>query len=237
MKNIKSHQNRNSGFTLMETIISVTVLFMLMGFVLHQLNKAQSGYKVEGQKVDLTQQQREFIDQFTRDLHQAGYPSPSSSGIPPGVNGLDLSIPQIAAGITAISPTSITEEGDLDNSGQIQVVTYSLNPAGPAPCPCIQRTVSIKGGGGAPATYIEVQNVLVPGPQGIFLSYDVNGNPQPGLTVALAAGDTTKSGSYATLHGIKGVRVGFSLQGTTNELNGVTPVEVTMTGMARIPNN
>lgn len=237
MTTMKRHGNQKNGFTLLESMICVAILLIMMWAVFHQVNKAQASYRVEGQKTDMTQQEREFIDQFTRDLRQAGYPSPVTSGITPPPAGLDLTNPTIAAGITAMSPTSITMEGDIDNTGTVQVVTYSLNPAAVAPCPCIQRTVTPKGGGGAAAPYIEVQNVLVPGAQGIFLAYDANGAPQAGLNLALPAGATTKTLAYTQLHQIKSVRVTFTLQGTANELTGATPAQVTMTGMARIPND
>jgi type II secretory pathway pseudopilin PulG len=230
---MKPQHNQSTGFTLLESMICVGVLLLLMGAVFQQVNKAQGSYRVEGQKIDLTQQQREFIDQFTRDVRQAGYPSPFSAGLTPPV---DLSNNTIAAGITAISPTSITFEGDIDNTGQVKVVTYSLNPAVAAPCPCIQRTVAAKGGANQ-GTFVEVQNIMVPGPQGIFLAYDANGNPLAGLNLTLSAGATTNDTTYKSLHKIKGVRVSFTLQGTASEMTGATPVQVTMTGMARVPNN
>jgi type II secretory pathway pseudopilin PulG len=232
---MKSQQSRRAGFTLLESMISVLLIMIVVGAIFRQMQKAQAGYRVEGQKVDLTQQEREFIDQFTRDLRQAGYPGPYTTGVTPPVPLADA---RISAGITAISPTSLTLEGDLDNSGVVQVVTYSYNNSTTFPCPCIQRTIVRKDGTGAPpATYTEVQNIVAPGPQGIFLAYDVNGQPQPGLALALPAGATTQDGTYGQLHKIKGVRVAFTLQGQANELNGRTPVQVTMTGMGRIPND
>jgi type II secretory pathway pseudopilin PulG len=231
---MRSQQNRRAGFTLLESMISVMLIMIVVGAIFRQMQKAQAGYRVEGQKVDLTQQEREFIDQFTRDLRQAGYPGPYTTGVTPPVPLADA---KISAGITAISPTSLTLEGDLDNSGTVQVVTYSYNNSTVFPCPCIQRTIAAKGGAGAPTTYIEVQNIVAPGPQGIFLAYDANGTPQAGLALALAAGATTDDDTYKQLHRIKSVRVAFTLQGPANELNGRTPVQVTMTGMGRIPND
>jgi type II secretory pathway pseudopilin PulG len=226
-------RNQSTGFTLLESMICVAVLILLMSVVFLQVNKAQGSYRVEGQKIDLTQQQREFIDQFARDVRQAGYPSPFTAGLTPPI---DLSNNTIAAGITAISPTSITFEGDIDNSGQIKVITYSLNPATAAPCPCIQRTVAFKGGANL-GTFVEVQNIMVPGPQGIFLPYNANGDPKNGLTLTLGAGATTSDPTYKQLHQIKGVRVSFTVQGTASEMTGATPIQVTMTGMARVPND
>ena len=215
-------------------MISVLLILIVVGAVFRQLQRAQASYRVEGQKIDLTQQEREFIDQFARDLRQAGYPAPSSFGILPPVNLADT---RVSAGITAISPTSITVEGDLDNTGQVQIVTYAYNNSTTFPCPCIQRTVSLKAGGAAPATYVEVQNLLNPGAAGIFTAYKADGVAAPGLVLTLPAGATTKDSTYALLRQIRSVRVTFTLQGTARELNGQTPIQVTMTGRARVPNN
>jgi type II secretory pathway pseudopilin PulG len=231
---MKRNARAKSGFTLLETMISVLLMTIVLGAIFRQIHRAQASYRVEGQKIDMTQQEREFIDQFTRDLRQAGYPSPFTLGIAPPIN---LSNNSIAAGITAISPNSLTLEGDLDNSGAIQIVTYTFNNNVVVPCPCIQRTVSVKGSAAPANTYIEVQNMLDPGVQGIFLPYDANGAAQPGLNLTLPAGADTKDATYGQLHQIKSVRVTFTLQGTSRELNNTTPVQVTMTGMARVPNN
>ena len=138
---MKREKNRSTGFTLLESLLAVALILIVVGAIFHQMGKAQTGYKVEGQKVDLTQQQRAFIDQFTRDVRQAGYPGPLTAGLTQPVS---LSDTKVSAGITAISPNSLTLEGDLDNSGAVQVVTYSYNPSTTFPCPCIQRTIAPK---------------------------------------------------------------------------------------------
>lgn len=234
MKNTKPETTKKRGFTLLEMMISVLLILIVVGGIFRQMQKAQAGYRVEGQRIDLTQQEREFIDQFTRDLRQAGYPAPIGFTTPPVANLSDV---RVAAGITAISPTSITMEGDLDNTGQIQVVTYTYNNAAVFPCPCIQRTVAPKAGGVPAATYIEVQNLVDPGAAGIFLPYKAGGVSVPGLNMTLPAGAPLNDPTYGQFQKIKSVRVTFTLQGQGRELNGKTPIQVTMTGMARIPNN
>ncbi|HET9184138.1 MAG TPA: prepilin-type N-terminal cleavage/methylation domain-containing protein [Candidatus Angelobacter sp.] len=230
---MKARKNHSTGFTLLESLVAVVLILIVVGAIFDQMGKAQTGYKVEGQKVDLTQQQRQFIDQFTRDVRQAGYPGPFTTGLVPPVS---LSDTKISAGITSISPNSLTLEGDLDNSGTVSVVTYSYNSSTTFPCPCIQRTVVPKAGG-TPATYIEVQNVLDPGPQGIFTPYKVDGGSLSGLNLTLPAGATTQDGTYAQLQQIKSVGVTVTLQGQGNDMNGSTPIQVTMRGMARVPND
>jgi prepilin-type N-terminal cleavage/methylation domain-containing protein len=198
MNRVAKRGNRTAGFTLIETLVAVLVLTVLMVGIFSEINKAQNYYRVEDQKVDFVQEQREFIDQFTRDLHQAGYPSANSLG--PANAGL------AAQGLIAFTPTSLTMDGDLDGTGK-QTVTYDYNAA----CTCLERTV----GAGASTS---VQGVLAPGAAGIFTGYDINGLP------TLVAAN------------IRSVRITFSVQGGF-EANNRTPVQITMTGMARLPNN
>jgi prepilin-type N-terminal cleavage/methylation domain-containing protein len=201
MKSAAKLRNRAAGFTLVESLVAVLVLTILMVGVFSAINKAQGYYRVEGQKVDFTQQQREFIDQFTRDLHQAGFPSANSLG--PANAGL------AAQGLTVFQPdgNSLTMDGDLDGTGK-QTVTYDYNVA----CACLERKV------GAGAATAAVENVLDPGAAGVFTGYDINGSP---TTVAA---------------NIRSVRITFTVQGA-READNRTPIQITMTGMARLPNN
>lgn len=194
-------RKRGAGFTLVESLVAVAVLTVFMVGVFSLINKSQVHYRVETQKVDFTQQQREFIDQFTRDLHQAGFPTPASQGLAPPPLGFAF------AGVTAFpSATDLTIQGDLDGTG-VQTVEYVYTPA----CTCLQRIVN-----GVASTAVE--NVAPPNPQEIFTGYDASGNPTTTLAV------------------IRSIRVTLTVQGGTDADN-ATPIQTTMTGMARLPNN
>src|SRR5215813_14727720 len=108
-----------SGFSLLEVMMVVLVLSIVVGALFSQINRAQTRYRVEGQKVDLTQQQREFIDQFTRDLHQAGFPSPAVWG-----NRYGADSAYAAVGVWYVSPTEIRMEADVDGDGVVDSVWY-----------------------------------------------------------------------------------------------------------------
>jgi len=225
----RDKQNPRAGFSLLETMMAVAILVILMIGAFHQILKAQASYRVEDQKLEMTQQQREFIDQFTRDLHQAGYPSPTS------LNVTALGDNRIAAGLFSITNNSVTMEGDLDGNG-VQIVTYAYSAG--AGCPggtsCILRT-SVAKTGGVPETTAVVQNVIDPGNQGIFTAYRSDGVP---VVLPLGpAGATTDDGTYQQLRGIKSVRVTLTLQGAGREMDGAHTLQVNMTGTARIPNN
>jgi prepilin-type N-terminal cleavage/methylation domain-containing protein len=202
MNSAAKSRNRSAGFTLVESLVAIAVLSALMVGVFTLINKAQGYYRVEDQKVDVTEQQREFIDQFTRDMHQAGFPSANSLG--PANAAL------AAQGLTLFTPTSLTMSGDLDGTG-VQTVTYAYNPPGAPNCGCLQRIVN-----GVASTAVE--NVKAPTGNEIFTGYDINGavNATPAL--------------------IKSVRITFTVQGAF-ETNNRTPIQITMTGMARLPNN
>lgn len=228
MEHANKGNSRKRGFTLLETMMAVLILTIVVGSIFSQINKAQTHYRVEGQKLDLTQQQRQFFDQFTRDLHQAGYPAPASFSLPSPVS---LGLAQLSAGITAISATSLTMEGDLDGTGVVQVVTYTYD----AICLCVQRSAAPKGQpAGTP--YTGVQNLVDPGAQGIFEAYDAAGNIV-NLPLTLNPAANTGDPTYAALRQIKGVRVTFTLQALSRDANGATPAQVNMTAMARVPND
>ena len=220
MKN-KRHL-RQSGFTLIEMLMVVFLLSIVVGAVFSQIERAQVRYRVEDQKVDLTQQEREFVDQFTRDLHQAGFPSAAMYGGAATAN-------QVALGITSLSANDIVVEGDVDGDGAVDVVEYSYFdgsgwPAGgaPNPCPCIRRSQLSKGAAGPATTYTQVQNVIG---TSFFTPFDVNGTSIP---LPVSAGNLSK---------IKTVQLTLTTQGVVQDNDAHKSIQVTMTGMARLVNN
>ena len=227
IKRFPESKPRERGFSLIETMAAVFILTVVVGAVFQQISKAQQAYRVEGQRLDLTQEQRTFIDQFTRDLHQAGYPSTYSFN-----NLAGPTANSTAAGLTSISTTSLTLEGDMDGSGVVQVVTYAYNDgsgfsgSGTNPCPCMQRSIAPKGqAAGTPS--IAAQNIVAPGASGVFTAFLVDG-----CTVDISSAVVAP----ATLHTIKSVQVAFTLQSAGKGVDG-TPIQVGMTGTARLPNN
>jgi len=219
MKN-KKH-SRQSGFTLIEMLLVVLLLSIVVGAVFSQIDRAQVRYRVEDQKVDLTQQEREFIDQFTRDLHQAGYPSAPMYGGSATAN-------QVALGVTSLSSNDIVFEGDVDGDGLVDVVEYSYfdgsgwTSSAPNPCPCIRRSQLAKGAAGPATTYTQVQNVIG---TSFFTAFDVNGNS---ITLPVSAGNLSK---------IKTVQLALTTQGVVQDNDAHKSIQVTMTGMARLVNN
>jgi prepilin-type N-terminal cleavage/methylation domain-containing protein len=221
--NKNGKHSRQRGFTLIELLMVVLLLSIVVGAVFSQIERAQVRYRVEDQRVDLTQQEREFIDQFTRDLHQAGYPSAAMFG---GVGTAN----QTALGLISISTNDAVIEGDVDGDGAVDTVEFSYFdgsgwPAnkGPNPCPCIRRSQVAKGtAASAATTFTQVQNVVG---NSFFTAFDVNGGL---ITLPAVAGDLKK---------IKTVQINLTTQGTGQDADAHKSIQVTMTGMARLVNN
>src|SRR5215467_5752732 len=91
---------KEAGFSLLELLLVVLLLSIVVGALFSQINRAQVRYRVEDQKLDITQQEREFIDQFARDLHQAGFPATALYG-----NQFNINSQFTAAGVWSVSPT------------------------------------------------------------------------------------------------------------------------------------
>ncbi len=220
MSMMKKRANQN-GFTLIELLMVVLLLSIVVGAVFSQIERAQVRYKVEDQRTDLTQQEREFIDQFTRDLHQTGYPSVNMFA--PGVAANN-----VAVGLLSLTANDVIMEGDVDGDGVVETVEYSyydgVTPAwpgpGPNPCPCIRRSQLAKGAAGPATNFTQVQNVIG---AAFFTAYNASGN-----TIPLPA---------ANLAQVKSIQITLTTQGTSNDNDSHQSIQVTMTGMARLVNN
>lgn len=225
-------------------MISILILGIVIAGVFRQIQMAQVRYGVEGQKLDMTQQEREFIDQLTRDLHQAGYPSVSQYG-----NLVDLNSPLVSAGVWSISQNGLAMEGDVDGDGVVETIRYNYNDGsgwggpGPNPCPCLQRSQSQKIGDWpwnqpAPVYYTEVQNIIPVAGRPFFAAYQTDGSTVDLTTpIVLGSGATVNPNSRSALQAIKSVRITFTVQGKLPDPNTRQLIQVTMTGMARLPNN
>ncbi|PYX24177.1 MAG: hypothetical protein DMG82_09400, partial [Acidobacteria bacterium] len=71
----KVQKNAEQGFSLIELLVVCLVLTVVLGGVFRIINHVMQRSQAEQVKVDLTQQAREFVDEFERDVHQAGYPN------------------------------------------------------------------------------------------------------------------------------------------------------------------
>src|SRR5579864_1115914 len=108
---VAQHNSSQSGFTLVELLVSLLILMIVSGAVFEQINRMQKRSASEATKLDQTQQARDFLDQTVRDLHMSGYPSASMYTNPPANS------PLVANGLVSVSPTQLVFEGDVNSDG------------------------------------------------------------------------------------------------------------------------
>src|ERR1700688_1106692 len=70
-----SAPSSQAGFSLLEMVIVCAILTLVLSSIFGGVNTAIQRSQDEQVKVNLVQEGREFIDEFERDLHQAGYPN------------------------------------------------------------------------------------------------------------------------------------------------------------------
>jgi prepilin-type N-terminal cleavage/methylation domain-containing protein len=166
------------GFTMIELIVSMTILMLVAGVVVEGLRKLQQRSLMDTTKVDLTQESREFMDQIVSDIHQSGYPALKmfDPATLVSANNCTLDI-NVSCGLVNVTASSVQFEADVDGSGTVSEVFIQLNPLN-GPCPCIiQRGTVTKAAwvanGTPPFYYTEVNNV---NNANIFQAYDNSGN-------------------------------------------------------------
>ena len=97
-----------AGFSLLELAITMFILMIVMAAVFSQVNNIQKNTKTESMKLDLTQESREFVDQFARDIHMAGYPAPRIFQ-----NYAGLTDSETATMLVYVSTTDLIFEGNV----------------------------------------------------------------------------------------------------------------------------
>ena len=205
---------------------------VMMTAVLTQIGQVHERARAEQIKLDLFQQSREFMDQFTRDMRQAGYPTKrmfdTASWSTPLVSP-ETSDSRLAVGITKIAPDEITFEGDVDGDGRVDVLDYKRVSTGDD-CPCLQRSQVLKSSGGTTFS-IQVQNVQSAGTDAdpIFVAYT-------GTGTAVTSADMTTTFGQQSLAGIKTVQFTMKVKaGAVDPKTGVAP-ETSLSGQSLLRN-
>jgi type II secretory pathway pseudopilin PulG len=156
---------KNRGFSLVELLIVMIILMIVMGAIFSLITMATARSATEQAKLDMFQEAREFMDQMSRDLRQAGFPN--TRNFAPGVLATPPQNDQRAAsGLVMVADGELWFEGDMDGSGTVSVVHYWLDPSTANNCPCLKRSQLPKlaanpyTGQTTPAYQTEVQNVI-----------------------------------------------------------------------------
>jgi hypothetical protein len=197
----------------------------------------QRGARTEEQNLDVLQQSREMLDQFARDLHQAGYPSQKLYQ-PGTIGGNVLQAQQVAAGLVAISnnPPQIIFEGDVDGSGTVSSVRYRLvtTSVESTRCPCVERSqvqkiIADPVTGQAAQFHVAVEYATANGLS--FVAYDANG-----AVVPIPAGGLDLNNNTTVIQSIKSIGVTLSIQSIYADLQNRKPPTLSMTTLAQIRN-
>ena len=162
-------RQRQTGFTLLELILSAAVFMLVAGAAFGLLGIAQKRNQTDSQVLNSFQEARLGIDQIVRDINDAGYPPQSYFSAPPGAaNSYAVSPFAWSPGYTGGAPCTIgvtcTSPGDFDliietqfdNTG-VQWIRYQL-PAG--------TTTLLRGmvpkGAGDPIAALSAPGVMIP---------------------------------------------------------------------------
>src|SRR5438094_246658 len=180
---------RTSGFSLLELMIVLIILLSISAAIFQTINLTTQRSTTEQTKLDMFQEAREFMDQMSRDLRQAGYPNLRDidfSALTPAAVTPYINDHRAAAGLIEVDTGDLWFEGDVDGSGNVSVVRYHLDTSIANGCPCLRRSQVQKADGDPLSNTNFMYQVEVQGVQNtnIFSAYD-NG-PAVGLPVSIS---------------------------------------------------
>jgi type II secretory pathway pseudopilin PulG len=183
-RNLRSYGE--TGFSLIELILSAALLLLLMAGVFSQVAKMQKFSNTEEKKRDMFQNVREALDQMNRDIHASGFPNKSQYNMTgtytgagtnplPGYSSQTVLNSSLVAnrGLVIAAPNEIMFEGDVDGDGVVDSVAYTFcdSAALVAPCtaamvlnykcPCLLRGQIKKVNGSTPAAQPTLANMNV----------------------------------------------------------------------------
>jgi len=153
------------GYSLIELMIVVILLLVMMAAVFQVINQATARSGTEQAKLDMFQESREFMDQMSRDLHQAGYPSTQNFASNVITQSPAVNDHLNAVGLVKVDTGDLWFEGDVDGTGVVYSIQYHLDTSTANGCPCLRRSQQVKINGNpltgqTAATYeVEVQGV------------------------------------------------------------------------------
>ena len=251
-RHIVLRATNQDGFSLIEMMVVIFMITIIMGSVFKSINVAQQASSSEQVKLDNTQQAREFIDQITTDLRNAGFPYKRnmSNGITDPLSGQAAPFNTFtsaydqynAPGLIFVDNGSLWFSGNVNGTAgnqpgtaNVQIVRYDYAAAGNN-CPCLRRTEFTRAGGDP---VLDAQNVPanvppqleIQGVQGgttaadaIFTVYDTGGNPIP-----LPIDFTNNAGQLA---GINSLKVVLTVQSPYRDHSGARPVTTVISSIA-----
>jgi prepilin-type N-terminal cleavage/methylation domain-containing protein len=128
------------GFSLIELMIVMVIMSVVMGAVFQVINLSTERSSTEQTKLDMFQEAREFMDQMSRDLRQAGYPNPRNMASSALTEIPVKNDPLAAVGVVKVDAGDLWFEGDVDGTGTVSVIRYHLDTSTDNNCPCLKRS-------------------------------------------------------------------------------------------------
>jgi type II secretory pathway pseudopilin PulG len=183
-KEIKSARKAQLGFSLLELIVAIGILTTVIGVVTNGIMMVEKKSASDVNKVGVSQESRQFMDQILRDMRQSGFPSMAMFDPSLLTSGTDCTLDNnVACGIRSFSTSAIQFEGDIDGSGVSEVYIQVVVPAN-GNCPCtVQRGTVLKSVGGTPSYYTELDNVMS---QSVFTAFKYDGSAWVSATDGLS---------------------------------------------------
>jgi prepilin-type N-terminal cleavage/methylation domain-containing protein len=130
----------DSGFSFLELLIVIIIAVIIAGATFSTINTLMQRSATEQTKLDMFQEARQFMDQMSRDLRQAGYPSPRNMDASVLTTDPIINDHKAAAGLVKVGPGDLWFEGDTDSTGRVFVVHYHLDTSTDNGCPCLRRS-------------------------------------------------------------------------------------------------
>ncbi|SRR6266700_2755467 len=238
-----------TGFSLIEMMIVLAIISIIMGSVFKSIDLTQRTSRSQQVKLDLTQESREFVDQLTRDLRNAGYPYRRNmtnmvDPLNPAYNFVSPTHPNNAPGLIYVNNTSLWFAGNVDGTAnlneagtaRVKIVRYDYIAANAGQgCPCLRRTEFDRNGGdpladantpGAAVPQLEIQGVQngTTAADAIFTVYDDTG-------VALGL-PIDFDNNATTIAGINSLKVVLTVQSQQKDSTGAFPITTVVSSVA-----
>jgi prepilin-type N-terminal cleavage/methylation domain-containing protein len=244
----KRNQRAEHGFSLIEVLLVLLILGIVSGALLQQVATVQQRASTEQYKVDDFQQARDFVDQFFRDINQAGYPNlrmvdtTSGSWSPTlyqqstyGWASPYIIDGRLAMGMVKIDSNEIRFEGDANGDGKIESIIYKVNGSGTCSL-CLQRSQADKATNGDPINGqsqdwgTEVNDVV--NTSAIFSYFKADGTQVTGLPI-----DYKTNAGAQILASIKTIQISLTVR-NNNVVDPKTrqPIETSFEGEVSLNN-
>src|SRR5437588_1527675 len=130
-------QMKQTGFTLIEMMVSVAIFVILSGAMFGLLDLSQKRNQAESQLRDTFQEARLGLDQIVREASDSGFPPANHFTVLPAVGGYvqspvawspnyPLAVCTVGGTCTTPGPFDVIFEEDYDGTGVVRWVRYQL---------------------------------------------------------------------------------------------------------------